>query len=1159
MKSKRSSNHHDDDDDTTTTTTTVAAENEATFKEDTDICQQLMDRYSTSSAPQHRHLIAIAAAMKSILESESLPLTPRYYFAAAIDTLDSQSLDSSAVSALLTLLAIVVPIVRKEDISAAKATEAVEMLVPVVEREELSVASVRCGVKCLGVLTIDFCDLDDWSSAELGFLTILKYSLDKRPKVRRCAQECLENVFKSLHFSKEASESIHSLLMKHMPEAIRITTLKKVSGPKDATLSKPEHQEILHLLNVIKLTIPHIDSDVASTISSELCKLLKSQFSPLTRHVIDSIEAMFKREEVIIPELENVTTSLASYLSSVDNSPSEIIIAAINLLKHALDKLHTGKSSVWLRNLPIVCDSIAGLLTSEASIRSQASGILNDLFEHQLVINEYLSTEDQIRDSKEMSVVVSTCVRLENILDSSTGIPNENILAVMSVLFAKLGALSFILMKNIVSQLSNMVTVVDKDNKASEHLESCIGSAVTAMGPEKMLALFPIAFNADDMTCSNIWLVPILKSYVVGASIGYYMDHIVPLAKSIQRSTRKVKKSVISKDLQALSCNLWGLLPAFCNYPTDTHKSLKKLAQLFMKHLKDSFMHEIIAAALKVLVHQNRSVLGSESDAVKSSAPEAHDSSLKFRRELLYSKKTATKNVKALKLRSAELLQALTDLFIASVPEKRSYLKDAIGCLGSITDSSVTKDIFMSLLERYQFVDSNGEFNNQDSSSSEVIDEKEDSLGALKRDGQRFILMELASSFVQGADEDLIHLIYNFIKHTFQGSSTFSHREAYYALSRILEEHNWFCSSQLGELIDLLLGLKATDNIPLLRSRYACLQILMVHALKTSLDDEDTKAFLLLNEIILALKNAKEEGRKVAYDALIVLSDSLRGSSSTIDDGPYQKLINMIMGYLSGSSPHITSGAVSALSVLAYKDPDLFLLKPDLISSLLALLHTKGLEIIKAVLGFVKVLVSSLEAKDLHQLLSDIVGTIIPWSSVSRNHFRAKVIVILEIVIRKCGTAAVEFVTPEKFRSFMKTVLENRRGKASSKEADTVDPETNAADSSSKGTPKRKRTDFGTKPEENNSNGKSNWSKRARDSNGNGESKWSKRPRNSERSNATNGEDEGSWKKRSFDKSPVVDGKRRFNPRGSNKNGKASIRKPSFASKFSKFKSNGKN
>jgi len=53
------------------------------------------------------------------------------------------------------------------------------------------------------------------------------------------------------------------------------------------------------------------------------------------------------------------------------------------------------------------------------------------------------------------------------------------------------------------------------------------------------------------------------------------------------------------------------------------------------------------------------------------------------------------------------------------------------------------------------------------------------------------------------------------------------------------------------------------------------------------------------------------------------------------------------MGYLSGSSPHIKSGAVSALSVLVYQDTNILISVSGLVPSLLSLLQTKDMEITK--------------------------------------------------------------------------------------------------------------------------------------------------------------------------------------------------------------------
>lgn len=70
-------------------------------------------------------------------------------------------------------------------------------------------------------------------------------------------------------------------------------------------------------------------------------------------------------------------------------------------------------------------------------------------------------------------------------------------------------------------------------------LQHCIGMSVIAMGPEKVLSLLPVALNEADFTCSNTWLIPILGKYVSGASLDFYMTHILSLADILQQTSRK--------------------------------------------------------------------------------------------------------------------------------------------------------------------------------------------------------------------------------------------------------------------------------------------------------------------------------------------------------------------------------------------------------------------------------------------------------------------------------------------------------------------------------------------------------------------------------------------------------------------------------------------
>ncbi|KAL3715813.1 hypothetical protein ACJRO7_007548 [Eucalyptus globulus] len=965
-----------------------------------DVCQQLMDRYAKSSAPQHRHLLATAATMSAILNVESLPLTPASYFGAAMSAVETtsslQALDSTEVAALMSFLVIVLPAVPPQGIAPAREREAAEVLAR--EEEKLAVSSVRSAVKCLGVL-LGFCDLEDWNSVKFGLKTLLK------------------------------------------------------DGSKDDKLLKSENIGFLHMLNVLVSVCPYLSAKVSIQILSELDKLMSLGFSALTTLILKIIEALLETLAVgdTVQEIENVITSLASYVSSKENSVDTVMTAA-NLLRAALNKFHTGGSSLWIKNLPIVWESLAGLLVGEADAASQASSILKDLINEQ--VNEETfhmesqPSDDVSEESLETIAIRRICIALESTLSAHGETPNQHALSVISLLYLKLGKTSYIYMRSILLKLVHLMTSAERDPSITGHLQRCIGSAEIAMGPENMLSVVPISLHPNNFSSSNVWLVPIIRDYVVGSSFEYYMDYIVPLAKSFKRASSGVKKSVLGKELLGHAHDLWKLLPAFCRGSSDTDKQFRRLAILLTDFLKKySFMHESVALALKVIFLPHWWHLA------HTYTYNVQASILELQTLPIYSKKTASRNIKALSSCSTELLQLLLDLFVDSIPVTRSYLKDPIGCLASITDSSATREIFVSFLKRFGILNKRDDFERGRDEMDASTDKEPGNEHAIDVNAKRCLLLEISSFLIEGAQKDLVDLVFSFVKDTFQvcidfknrsGRDNHGHAKAYNALSKILEVHPWFCSSQYSQLIDLLIGLRTPSNIATLRSRFACFHVLIVHALKINSveeqqqeeeeeeEKEDSKAFFILNEIILALKESKEESRKEAYDVLINISSSLRSISPVSSVAPCQKLINMIVGYLSGSSPQITSGAVSALSVLVYKDTDICLSIPDLIPSVLSLLQSKAVEVIKAVLGFVKVVVSCLRNEDLQSLLSDIVDGVISWSSVSRHHFRSKAFtVILEIMTRKCGFAAVQLVTPEKYKGFLKTVMENRRNKTS--------------------------------------------------------------------------------------------------------------------------------
>lgn len=119
------------------------------------------------------------------------------------------------------------------------------------------------------------------------------------------------------------------------------------------------------MLNVLSATIPFLSVKVNSRVFSELCKLMAPRFSPLTRQILKAIDTIFKnsKDTVIVPEIEGVITSLTGYLSFHNENPADTIVHVTTLLKSALEKVYSIEPTICLSKLPLVCGSLAGILS----------------------------------------------------------------------------------------------------------------------------------------------------------------------------------------------------------------------------------------------------------------------------------------------------------------------------------------------------------------------------------------------------------------------------------------------------------------------------------------------------------------------------------------------------------------------------------------------------------------------------------------------------------------------------------------------------------------------------------------------------------------------------------------------------------------------------
>lgn len=183
-------------------------------------------------------------------------------------------------------------------------------------------------------------------------------------QVRKCAQDCVVKLFKTFKSHlviKEASKLVLTSFKSYMSLAVKTAVSKSEDGCKDDNLSKGEHLDVLHMLNLLKFLVPCLPSKFISKAVIELQKAITARFSALTRHVFDVMGEILRSLEAgsTIPNTEEIVTTLASYISKRQN-PVDTLFSAAALLDTFLTKFQVGDPTKWNDHYSLIIGSIAG-------------------------------------------------------------------------------------------------------------------------------------------------------------------------------------------------------------------------------------------------------------------------------------------------------------------------------------------------------------------------------------------------------------------------------------------------------------------------------------------------------------------------------------------------------------------------------------------------------------------------------------------------------------------------------------------------------------------------------------------------------------------------------------------------------------------------------
>lgn len=206
----------------------------------------------------------------------------------------------------------------------------------------------------------------------------------------------------------------------------------------------------------------------------------------------------------------------------------------------------------------------------------------------------------------------------------------------------------------------------------------------------------------------------------------------------------------------------------------------------------------------------------------------------------------------------------------------------------------------------------------------------------------------------------------------------------------------------------------------------------------------------ILSEVVISAKEVNEKARTAAFDLLVLMGEKMKQGGTVVNskvahmpaDAPdvaatLDEYVTMVSAGLAGSTPHMISASITALTRILYQFKDD--IKPELVSEMVTTLDlfltSKNREIVRSVLGFVKVCIISLPVDMMLPRFATLVPNLMVWSHEHKAHFKAKVKHIVERMIRRFGYDAVERFVPEDDKKLVVNIRKTRDRRKRQKDA----------------------------------------------------------------------------------------------------------------------------
>ncbi|XP_037534826.1 RRP12-like protein [Nematolebias whitei] len=935
----------------------------ATFLSGLSDCSNLtfrkVQRFWESNSAAHKEICAVLAAVTEVIRSQGGKETETEYFAALMTTLEvvDSAESQTAVAYLLNLVMkrVPAPVLKNKFSDTAKA------LIDVMSKQATSDASsaLRWIVLCLATL-LRKQDLSVWSypSTLQAYHGLLSFTVHSKPKLRKAAQQGVCSVLRGSDFLfTDDAPPYH-------PAAV--TTAKFCIKQMEQAGGSKEDTTTLHVLSLLKELMGTFPLGSVKSCCETLLRVMTLSHVLVTACAMQAFHKLFSGKpnpSSLSAELNaQIITALYDYIPSENDL--QPLLAWLAVMEKAHVNLASLQSSLSLGHLPrLFSTTMSCLLSPHTQVVSTAANTLKTLL-----------TECVAPHMEEMGMITT---------NSSAGNPSyvckmfriveeglsyrfhaswPFVLQVLGCFYRVAGKQAHTIMTKSLLSLADLRST--PQFPYSGELDLAVGAAVESMGPEVVLAAVPLNITGinDDLEFPRSWLIPTIRDHVKNTRLGFFTSYFLPLASTLKQRAEELEQSgkkLEAKVYQTLQLQIWTMLSGFCTCPVDLVVSFKGLARtLGMAINERPDVRLSVCHALRTLINKSCST---EEEKVELGHFSKNFLPILFN---VYNQKPAEGESGTYRMAVLDTIKVY--LTVTETQLICTFLQKASDMLTSTESTEFT----------------------------------------------RLAVMDLVVVMAPFVDELTMTKTFELVRPFLEVKEPGMQKKAYRVLEEMCgaekDECKSFVTSNLETLKLVLLDTLKNASSPAKRPRLKCL----IHIVKRL--DEKHKDFIiaLLPEVIICTKEVSVVARKNAYILLVEIGKAFVRFCGNTQDAMEQFLVLMYAG-LTGSVTMITC-TILALTriVFEYKDSIEVSTLEQLLYNICLLLSSRTREIVKASLGFVKVILFIMDPKTLASHVTVMMEGIGNIKDDVRRHFRTKLKNIFTKFIRKFGYELVKSMLP---------------------------------------------------------------------------------------------------------------------------------------------------